>query len=137
MLFVNWLAQVAHDPVVQGASPVNIIGESGHENCRNRVARVGEASIEVEPRHDRHVDVGDQTGCFGEAWGREKFGCRRKNLDRIAQRSHEPTHGLTKGPIIFNDRNQYLFHHARLCIRWTRRAGSQLSNDSDAPHRMA
>ena len=112
MLFVKWLAQVAHDPVVQSASPVNIIGESGHENCRNLVARVDEASIELEPRHDRHVDVGDQTGCFGEARGREKFGCRRKNLDRIAQRSHERTHRLTKGPIIVNDRNQYLFHHA-------------------------
>jgi hypothetical protein len=112
MLFVNRLAQVTHGPVVQGASAVNIIGERGQENGWNRVARVDEASIELEPRHDRHVDVSDQTGCFGEARGREKFGCRRKNLDRIAQRSHEPTHGLTKGPIIFNDRNQYLFHHA-------------------------
>ncbi|SDJ06378.1 hypothetical protein SAMN05216338_103816 [Bradyrhizobium sp. Rc2d] len=28
MLFVNWLAQAAHDPVGQGASPVNIVGES-------------------------------------------------------------------------------------------------------------
>jgi len=112
MLFVNWLAQVAHDPVVQGASPVNIIGESGHENCRDRVARVEQVSLELLPRHGRHVDVGDQAGCFGEARGREKFGGRRKHLDRIAQRSHEPTHGLTKGPIIFNDRNQYFFHHA-------------------------
>jgi len=112
MLSVNWLAQVAHDPFVQGANPVNITGESGHENCRNRVARVDEASIELEPRHDWHVDVCDQAGCFGEARGREKFGCRRKNLDSIAQRSHAPTHGFTKGPIIVNDRNQYLFHHA-------------------------
>ena len=45
LLFVNWLAQVAHGPVVQGASPVNIIRESGHENCRNRVTRVDEVSI--------------------------------------------------------------------------------------------
>lgn len=116
-LFVNWLAQVAYDPVVQGASPVNIIGESGHENCRYRAVRVDEASMELEPRHDRHVDVGDQTGCFGEARGREKFGCRRKNLDSIAQRPHEPTHGLTKGPIIFNNRHQYLVHHASKAIR--------------------
>jgi hypothetical protein len=115
MLVVNWLAQVAHHPVIKGASPVSIIGKSGHENCRNGVACVEEASIELEPRHDRHVDVGDQTGCFGEPRGLEKFGCRRKSLDRIAQRSHEPTHGLTKGSIIFNDRNEYLFH---LCCLW-------------------
>jgi len=30
----------------------------------------------------------------------------------MAERSHEPAHGLTKELIIFNDRNQYLFHHA-------------------------
>jgi len=112
MLFVYRLAQVADDPVVQGASLVNVIGESGHENCRDRVARVDQVSIELQPRHGRHVDVGDQAGCFGEARGREKFGGRRKHLDRIAQRSHEPTHGLTKGPIIFDDRNEYLFHDA-------------------------
>jgi hypothetical protein len=136
-LFVNWLAQVAYDPVVQGASPVTIIGESGHENCRDCVALVDEVSIEVEPGHDRHVDVGDQTGCFGEARGRQKFGCRRKRLDSIAQRSHEPTHGLTNGPIIFNHRNQYVFRHASMAIRFTRRAGSQLSKYSDVPHRIA
>jgi len=67
MLFVNRLTQVAHDPVVQGMSPVDVIGESGHENCRDRVPHVDEASIELEPHHHRHVDVGDQTGCFGEA----------------------------------------------------------------------
>jgi len=134
MLFVKWLAQVAHDPVVQGAIPVYIIGERGHENCRNRAARVDEASIELEPRHDRHVDVGDQTGRFGEARGREKFGGRRKHLDRIAQRSHEPTQGLTKRLIIFNDRNQYLFHRA--ACRRISRAGSQLSDYSGAPQRI-
>src|SRR5262249_16141434 len=68
MLLVNWLAQVAHDPVVQGASPVNIIGESGHENCRNRVACVDEASIEL---------------------GRGGFGCadlQRRGLHRCGRR---------------------------------------------------
>jgi hypothetical protein len=67
MLFVNWLAQVAHNPVVQGMSPVDVIGESGQENCRNRVPHIDETSIELKPRHHGHVDVGDQTGCFGEA----------------------------------------------------------------------
>src|SRR5215813_10346330 len=30
----------------------------------------------------------------------------------MAQRSHEPAHGLAKEPIIIDDRYQYLFHHA-------------------------
>jgi len=58
------------------------------------------------------MDVGDKAGCFGKPRGGEKIGCRRENVDGITQRSHEPAHGLTKEPIIFDDRNQYLFHHA-------------------------
>jgi hypothetical protein len=63
------------------------------------------------------MDVGDQAGCFGKPRRGEKIGCRRENVDRITERSHEPAHGLTKELIIFNDRNEYLFHHA---VRWTR-----------------
>jgi len=66
------------------------------------------------------MDVGDQAGCFGKPRGGEKIGCRRENVDRIAKRSHEPAHGLTKELIIFNDRNQYLFHHTAMAVRWTR-----------------
>jgi hypothetical protein len=111
MVLIHRLTQVTQDPIVQGASPVSIIGKGRHEDCRYRVARVDKAPVEFEPGHGRHMDVGDQAGCFGKPRGGEKIGCRRENVDRIAQRSHEPAHGLTKEPIIFNDRNQYLFHH--------------------------
>src|SRR5215468_3948498 len=68
------------------------------------------------------MDVGDQAGCFWKARGGEKFGCRRENVDRMAQRSHEPAHGLTKEPIIIDDRDQHFFHHAPMSIRRIRRA---------------
>jgi hypothetical protein len=58
------------------------------------------------------MDIRDQAGGFAQTSGREEIGCRRKNVNRIAQRSHEPLHGLAKEPIIFNDRNQLLFGHA-------------------------
>jgi len=70
------------------------------------------------------MDVSDQAARFGEARGGEKVGCRRENVDRMAKRSQEPAHGLTKELIIIDDRNQYLFHHAAFRHRWTRRAGS-------------
>jgi hypothetical protein len=114
MLFLRRLTQVTHDAVVQRASPVNVIGKRSHENRRNRLARFDKASVEFEPGHGRHLDVGDQAGCLGEARGRKKFGCRRENVGRIAERSQEPAHGLTTELIIIDDRNQYLFHHAAL-----------------------
>jgi len=106
MLFINRLTKVTDDPVIKGAGPVNIIGVGSHEDCRNRVARSHEASVEFAPGHRRHVDVGDQAGRFGETRGCEEIGRRWKSLDGIAQRPHEPSHGIAKEPIIFNDRNQ-------------------------------
>src|SRR5262249_28061034 len=77
-----------------------------------RLARVDKAPIEFEPGHGRHMDIGDQAACFGEARGRKKFGCGRENVDRMVQRSQEPAHGLTPETIIIDDRNTCLLHHA-------------------------
>jgi hypothetical protein len=123
MFFIHRLTHVTHGAVMQRAGPINIIGKRGYEDCRNRVARVEKAPEEFETRHGRHMDVGDQAGCFGKPRRREKFCCRREGVDRMAERSHEPAHGLAKEPIVIDDRNQYLLHHAALAIRWTRRAG--------------
>jgi hypothetical protein len=112
MLFIHWLTKVTHDPVIQGAGLVKIIGVGSHEDGRNRQALIDEASVEFDPGHRRHVDVGNQAGRFGETGGCEEIGCRRKGLDSIAQRPHEPSHGFAEEPIIFNDGNQWLFHHA-------------------------
>jgi hypothetical protein len=112
MLVIHRLAQITHDPVNEGASPVGIIRKRSHKDCRNRVARVDKASVEFEPGHGRHLDVGDQAGCFGEARGREKFGRRREKVGRMAQRSQEPAHGLATEAVIVDDRHQDLFHHS-------------------------
>jgi len=137
MVLIHRLTQVTQDSIVQCASPVGIIGKGRHEDCRYRVARVDKAPVEFEPSHSRHMDVGDQAGCFGQPRGGEKIRCRRENVDRIAQRSHEPAHGLAKEPIIFDDRNQYLFHHTAHGRSPDASSGRQLSNDGDAPHRIA
>src|SRR6478736_5698093 len=86
MLFIHWLTKVTDDPVIQGAGPVNIIGVGCYEDCRYRVVRLDEVSVERDPGHRRHVDVGDQAGCFGETRGSEEIGRRCKSLGGIAQR---------------------------------------------------
>ena len=85
MLFINRLAKVADDPIVQGAGPVNIIGVGSHEDCRNRVPCIDEVSVEFDSGHRRHVDVGDQAGRFGETRGCKEIGRRCKSLGGIGQ----------------------------------------------------
>jgi hypothetical protein len=58
MLFIHWLTKVTDDPVSQGAGPINIIGVGRYEDRRNSVARLDEVSVECDPGHRRHVDVG-------------------------------------------------------------------------------
>jgi len=43
-LFIHRFTKVTNDSVVQGAYPVDIIGVGSHEDRRNRVARIDEAS---------------------------------------------------------------------------------------------
>ena len=69
MLFIHWLAKVTDDPVIQGAGPLNVSGVGSHQDCRNRVTRPDEVSMECDSGHLRHVDVGDEAGSFGETRG--------------------------------------------------------------------
>jgi len=104
--FINWLAKITHDPIVQGAGPLDVIGVSGHENCWNRVACIDEASVKLEAAYHRHLNVADQAGRFEETRRCKEIGSGREDLDRIAQRHHEPSHGVAKVRIILNDRDQ-------------------------------
>jgi len=115
--FIHWLTKVTDDPIVQGARAVNIIGVGRHEDCRNRTPCIEEVSVELNPGHRGHVDVRDQAARFTEPMGFEEIGRRRESLDGIAQRPHEPSHGLAKERIIFNNRNQLLFHTTPVAIR--------------------
>jgi hypothetical protein len=85
MLFINRLAKVADDPIVQGPDPVDIIGVGSHEDCRNRAPCIDEASVEFESVHRRHVYVGDQAGRLGETGGCKEIVRRCKSLGGIGQ----------------------------------------------------
>jgi hypothetical protein len=102
-LLVNGFAKVTNDPVVQGPGPVDIIGVGCNEDRRNCVARIEKVSVELESGHRRHMDISDQAGGLDETGGCEKISCRRESLDSVAQRPHEPSHGLAKELIIFDE----------------------------------
>ena len=106
IFLIDRLAQVTDDAIRQRASPVNVIGVCSNEDCRNRVPRFDEVSVEFNTGHPRHMDVSDKAGRFNETRRREEIGCRRVSLDIEAQGSHEPSHGIAKGRIVLNDRYQ-------------------------------
>jgi hypothetical protein len=76
MLLINRLTKVTNDPIVQGASPVNVIGVGSNEDGRNGVPDFDEVSVELDSGHRRHMDVSDQAGRFDETRGSEEIGCR-------------------------------------------------------------
>jgi hypothetical protein len=106
MLLINRLTKVTNDPIVKGAGAVNVVGVGSNEDRRNGVPDFNEVSVEFDSGHRRHMDVGDQAGRVDETRRSEEIGCRRESLDAVAQRPHEPSHGLAKVLIILNDRDQ-------------------------------
>jgi hypothetical protein len=97
--------------MVHGAGAVNVVGVGSNEDRRNRVTRLNEVFIELEPGHRRHMDVSDQAAGFGETRRCEKIGCRREGRNVIAKRSHEPPHGFAKEQIVLDDRDQRCHRH--------------------------
>jgi hypothetical protein len=105
MILIQGFAKVANDPILQSARPDVVIRIGRHKDGRNRVPHFDEASVELESRHRGHMNVGDQAGGFAKVRGSEEIGGRRESLDAVAKRPYEPSHGLAKELIIFNDRN--------------------------------
>jgi len=103
MQLIKRLAKITNDPTVQGAGVVNVVGVGSHEDRWNRVTRLDEVFIKLEPGYLWHMDVSDQAGGFGETRRREEIGCRRKRCDVVAKRSHEPPHGFAKELIVLDD----------------------------------
>jgi hypothetical protein len=62
--------------------------------------------VQFDAGHRRHMDVCNQAGRFDEAGRSEEIRGRRESLDVVAERPHEPSHGVAKVPIILNDRDQ-------------------------------
>src|SRR5215510_5376362 len=113
-LFINRLAKVTDNSVIQRLLPICIIGVGCHEDCRNLAIGIDKLSVELDAGHHGHVDVGNQAVRFGKTRGCQKIASRWKRLDTVAHRSHEPFHGLAKELIVFHDGNQSLFHYAAL-----------------------
>ena len=109
MFLIEWLVEVTKYPILPGSGLHNVIGICRHEDCWNHVARSDEAPMQLVSVHPRHVDVGDQADGFTDARRCEEIRCRREDLDGIAERPHEPSHGFEKVPIIVDDRNQRVF----------------------------
>jgi PAS domain S-box-containing protein len=103
---VDGLLKAADDPIVERAGSVDVVDVGRDEDRRNRVSGTDEVSVEVDSGHSRHLDVGNQAGGFNQAMGCKEIGGRSESLDGVAQRPHEPSHGLAKELIIIDDRDQ-------------------------------
>jgi hypothetical protein len=79
MLFINRLAKVADDPIVQGADPVNIIGVGSHEDCRNRAPCLDEVSVSSIP-----VIAGMFTSAIRQAVSARRGDARKSAADAKA-----------------------------------------------------
>ena len=76
MVVIHRLGEVTNDSILQGAVPDDLIRVCGNENRRNRVPRIDEMFVELNPSHSRHLDVGDQAGGFREERRCQEIGCR-------------------------------------------------------------
>ena len=83
----------------------------GDENRRDHVARIDEVSVELNPGHSRHLDVGDQAPGFRQEEAMPGNRLPRESFDGVAQRRHEFSHGFAKGLIILDNRDQCTFRH--------------------------
>src|SRR5262245_12286953 len=105
-LFINRLAKVTDNSVIQRLLPVCIIGVGREQDCGNCAASLDEMPVELHASHRGHVNVGDQASRFSKTWRCEEIGGRGERLDSIAHRPHESSHGFAKELNIVNNRNQ-------------------------------
>jgi len=111
MVVIHRLAEVTNHPIVQGAVPNNLIRVCRNEDRRDRVACIDEASVEFDASHSRHLDVGHQAGGFRQERRSQEIRCRRERFDSVAQQRDEFSHGIAKGLVILDDRDQSAFRH--------------------------
>ena len=57
MPLIKRLTKVTNDPNVHSAGVVKVVGVGGNEDRRNRVTRVDEVFMELEPGHLWHMDA--------------------------------------------------------------------------------
>jgi hypothetical protein len=83
--FIDRLAKVTDDPIVQDANPVNIIGVGSHKDRRDGVCCINEMSVQFDPGHPGHLDIGDQACRFGKTRRCDEIGRRRESLGVVTQ----------------------------------------------------
>ena len=103
MLFIDRFAKVADDTILQSSDVSAVVRVGGDKDSWNFIPRVDEVAVKLDPTHPRHLDVRDQASGFEEMRGFEEIGRGRKGLDAVAQRPHEPPHGLAHEAIVFNE----------------------------------
>ncbi len=81
ILLINGFSKVTDDSIIQGAAADAVVGVRRHQDRRNRVPRLNEVSMQLNPAHCWHLHVGDQADRFNETRGCEKIGRRREDLD--------------------------------------------------------
>jgi FixJ family two-component response regulator len=111
MFVVHGLGDITDHAFLEGALPSNLIRVSSDENRRDPMSHSNQMSMELNPRHSRHLNVGDQARRCGEERRCQKVGCRGERFDSVAQQTHEFYHGFAKGLIILDDRDQCRFRH--------------------------
>ena len=87
---------MAHDPLGQHALADTVIAISGDEDCRDRTPYLDQVSVQLNPRHGRHVNIGHEAGRGRKFVGCEEFGGGRKSGNIVAQRSEHPSHRVEK-----------------------------------------
>ena len=67
MVVIERLTEITDRPIVDGAAPSNLIRIRCDENRRDPMSLINQASVELDPCHPRHLNVGDQArGCREE-----------------------------------------------------------------------
>ena len=111
MVVIHRLGKIAHYAVLQGEVAHRLIGICGDEDRRDRVSRLDEVLVELDARHSRHLDIGNQAVGFRYDRRFEEIGRRRERFDGVTEQRHELSHGLAKRLIILDDRYQRTFRH--------------------------
>ena len=71
-------------------------------------------AVKLDTRYCRHVNIGDQAGGGSEFWGCQEFGGGREDRNGVAQRLEQPSHGVAKGLVVIDNRDQWLLRQCGL-----------------------
>ena len=83
MFIIYRLGEITNDPVLQGTPADDLIGVCGNEDRGNRVARIDKMSVELDPSHSRHMNIGDQARGRVEERRCQEIGCRGERFHSI------------------------------------------------------